>query len=62
MTTIVCYQCPCTCDLVDESRAVQQAHQHARAFVDKVDETGNCFTCGSHHASISAILALVLGK
>jgi hypothetical protein len=32
MVSIICFQCPCTCDLVDESRAVQQAHRHARDY------------------------------
>jgi hypothetical protein len=32
MITIVCYQCPCTCDFTSESRAVQQAHTHAREY------------------------------
>jgi hypothetical protein len=32
MFTLICYTCPCKCDLPDESNAVQQAHQHARTF------------------------------
>jgi len=32
MTTIVCYQCVLTCDLTEESRAIEQAHRHARDY------------------------------
>lgn len=32
MTTLVCFQCPCTCDITSEEKALEQAHNHARSF------------------------------
>ena len=32
MTTIVCYQCPVSCDRTEEKQAIEDAHQHARDY------------------------------
>jgi hypothetical protein len=57
MFTVICYRCPCTCDLTEESRAIEQAHRHARDYGHNV---GVYATQSLGHGMKREVLAVVL--
>lgn len=32
MVSVICYRCSVSCDLTEESKAIEQAHRHARDY------------------------------